>query len=60
MSFEERIDYVAASAFRFLCNEVTTQEAKAIHSRLVAGEVLKLDDYKKQPDLLAGTLGIPL
>lgn len=52
ISFEERMDYVAASAFRFLPSDLTAQEAHTIYSRLLTGEVLNLYQFKRQPDLL--------
>ncbi len=52
MSFEERLDYVAASAFRFLPADLTESEAQGVYSRLRAGEVLNLDQFERQPNLL--------
>lgn len=48
LAFEERIDYVAASAFRFLPKALTPEQTKEIYSRLRTGEVISLQEFQQQ------------
>ena len=41
-AFDERLDYLASSAFRFLNAETTPVEARAIHDSILSGNSLKL------------------
>lgn len=47
-SFDEEIEYVAASAFRFLEKGVNTNELNKIYSLIKSGETVKLNEYRKQ------------
>jgi site-specific DNA-methyltransferase (cytosine-N4-specific) len=51
-SFEEKLEYVSASAFRFFDKDVNEEEARSVYSRLNAGEILDLEQFRKQPNLL--------
>lgn len=51
LSFEERIDYVAASALRFLPQGVSDATVREVYTRLLHGEVLHMDDFSIQPEL---------
>lgn len=52
LGFEERLDYAAASAFRFLDKNTTDSEIKALHKRLMNGEAVNMEGEKRQPMLL--------
>lgn len=42
MAFDERRDFLAASAFRFLPEETTSEEARAVYDSIVAGESVQV------------------
>jgi DNA modification methylase len=48
LAFESRIDYIAASAFRFLQKGATPETVRAIHSRITRGEQVDLRDQSPQ------------
>lgn len=48
LSFEEQLDYLAASAFRFLTKENSTDEIKEIYSLIMQTESVDLKNYQKQ------------
>lgn len=52
LAFEERLDYAAASAFRFLDKGATQGEIKSLHKRLMNGEAVDMECEKKQAMLL--------
>jgi site-specific DNA-methyltransferase (cytosine-N4-specific) len=52
LAFEEKLEYVAASAFRFLAAEVTTEELKILYERMLARESIRVNEFKRQPTLL--------
>lgn len=52
LAFEERLEYAAASAFRFLNRELTKGEVQALYARLMSGENVNVDSERKQPTLL--------
>lgn len=45
IAFEERLDYLAASSFRFLQEKITKEEMISIYERINAGETVKLERY---------------
>lgn len=47
LSFEENINYVAASSFRFLSKDVKDSEAKEIYQKIIDGESVELEKYQK-------------
>jgi site-specific DNA-methyltransferase (cytosine-N4-specific) len=47
-SFDEEIEYVAASAFRFLEKGTTVDELNEIYSSIKSGKTVQLNDYRKQ------------
>ncbi|MEZ4708575.1 MAG: site-specific DNA-methyltransferase [Caldilineaceae bacterium] len=51
LAFEERADYLATSAFRFVDSEVTEQTLYEIHERILQGQHVDLTTYKLQPRL---------
>jgi DNA modification methylase len=53
MAFEERLDYVASSFFRFLPQDVPETEAAASHQRILKGETLQITDYTRQQSFSA-------
>lgn len=53
LSFELSREYVAASAFRFLTKDNTTDEMREVHRRIEAGEMVDLESYVVQKTLLA-------
>ena len=46
ISFEQNIEYVAASTFRFLAADVQTDELKKIYARVCNGETVDLTSYQ--------------
>ena len=48
MAFEENINYVAASSFRFLPKDIKEAEAKEIYKRIIDGESVELENIKVQ------------
>jgi site-specific DNA-methyltransferase (cytosine-N4-specific) len=53
LSFEADIEYVAASAFRFVDDKLPNDEIRAIHERILAGNPVDLQKYRRQ-SLLTG------
>lgn len=53
LAFEERLDYLAASAFRFMGKDVPVEEMKAASDRIMAGESVKLGASHRQVDLFS-------
>jgi site-specific DNA-methyltransferase (cytosine-N4-specific) len=51
ITFDERRDYLAASAFRFLPKFLSADEMKVIHDRILAGEDVNLSSFEKQSRL---------
>ncbi len=52
VAFEERMDYLAASAFRFLSKENASEEIALAHNRILTGETVALEEYvRKSPDM---------
>lgn len=47
LAFEERQDYLAASAFRFLSKDNSTEDFAETYRRVCVGEVVSLSDYRK-------------
>lgn len=52
LAFEEQIDYLAASAFRFVGEQTSDQELKYIFTEIIKGETIDLSKYVYQPRLL--------
>lgn len=53
LAFEERLDYLAASAFRFLPKQLPPADMKAIYERINAGEAINLAALVPQQRLFA-------
>lgn len=45
LAFEERMDYLAPSVFRFLPKELPTEIMSEVHKRVATGETMNLDKY---------------
>jgi len=52
LAFEERLDYVATSAFRFLKKDTGPDEIRSLHERILAGATVELDAVDPQMNLL--------
>jgi len=52
-SFEERLDYVAASVFRLLPANLAQDQVKAAYKEILEGETVQIDDYVRQHSFLA-------
>lgn len=53
LAFEERTDYAAASAFRFLEKQSAPETVKAVFDGVQAGECVNLADFATQRSLIA-------
>lgn len=53
LGFEERADYLAASAFRFLPKDLSTAELQVIYDRIESGNGDDLCRFSKQMKLFA-------
>lgn len=53
LAFDERLDYLAASAFRFLPKDTPEDEMRSVHGRILAGESVKLKTPHRQVELFA-------
>jgi len=53
ISFENRLDYLAASSFRFLNKRVTNTELKSIYNRINSGETVHLQECIRQTELFS-------
>ncbi|GAB5537403.1 MAG: hypothetical protein Rubg2KO_36520 [Rubricoccaceae bacterium] len=51
LSFENRLDYVAASAFRFVPNGLDESALNDVYCRITSGETVDLEAYKHQTTL---------
>lgn len=51
LAFDNRIDYLAASAFRFVTPNATVETLRSVHGRILAGEEVVLDDAGPQRSL---------
>jgi site-specific DNA-methyltransferase (cytosine-N4-specific) len=51
LSFEERLDYIAASVFRFLPKDTSPDSMKEAFSRIGSGETVTVEDYLDQSRL---------
>lgn len=51
LAFEERIEYVATSVFRFLPSKVDQVDMRGIHAQILSGETLNLRDFERQKQL---------
>jgi site-specific DNA-methyltransferase (cytosine-N4-specific) len=51
LAFEERLDYLAASVFRFLPKTTAADRLRDAHDRVAAGETVDLRDYLSQTDM---------
>ncbi|HYT06434.1 MAG TPA: site-specific DNA-methyltransferase, partial [Rugosimonospora sp.] len=56
-SFEERVDYVAASTFRLLPPDVTDVQVMDAYRRVLKGETVQLSGFVRQQSLLAAASG---
>jgi site-specific DNA-methyltransferase (cytosine-N4-specific) len=52
LAFEERLDYLAASAFRFVPDTLDELELKDVHSRIMQGQTVDFCTRLVQPRLL--------
>lgn len=53
LAFEERADYVAASAFRFVPKDLATVDLQVLYNRIESGNGDNLDRFSKQKTLFA-------
>ena len=53
LAFEERADYVAASAFRFVPKDLATVDLQVLYDRIESGNGDDLDRFSKQKTLFA-------
>jgi site-specific DNA-methyltransferase (cytosine-N4-specific) len=51
LAFEEELEYLAASAFRFLPPGVSTEVLERVHHQALAGEQVDLTQVVPQPEL---------
>lgn len=51
LAFEERLDYTAASIFRFMPKDCTEEQLRATYERVLSGESVDLSEQGEQPDL---------
>ena len=51
LAFEERADYLAASAFRFVPKDLSPAELQVIHDRIESGDGDDLSQFSKQMKL---------
>lgn len=51
LAFEERLDYLASSAFRFLPHSVGEECLRSTHDRILSGETLDLSHFQPQAEL---------
>lgn len=51
LSFDERLDYLAASSFRFLKGKVSNEDLKSIYNSILSGEEVDLNEYLRQTTL---------
>ncbi len=52
LSFEENLNYVAASSFRFLQKESSDSEVKEIYEKIINGESVELQKYQNRNFLI--------
>ncbi|MFL6281675.1 MAG: DNA-methyltransferase [Pyrinomonadaceae bacterium] len=53
LAFEERMDYLAPSAFRFFSKGESTEEMASVHQRISAGETVELEKHTGKSKSLA-------
>ncbi len=53
LAFEERIDYLAASAFRFLPKGMCCDTMKSIYEKICSGDSVELPNFTQQTELFA-------
>ncbi len=51
LAFEERLDYLASSSFRFLPNSVGEDYIKQTHKRIMQGKILDISQAESQTEL---------
>ena len=51
-AFEERLDYLAASSFRFFRVDSSAKEMKSVYQRIKTGESVNMEQYSEHRDLL--------
>lgn len=56
ISFEQRLDYAAASLFRFLPDGASETDAMRSHQRILKGETVQVTDYVPQQSLRTAAL----
>ncbi|HEV2197298.1 MAG TPA: site-specific DNA-methyltransferase [Candidatus Acidoferrum sp.] len=57
-AFEERLDYLATSAFRFLPDSSSEEEARTVHAQILAGETIDIPRLQPQRSLLNFEAGV--
>lgn len=50
-AFEDNLNYIATSAFRFVADKITGAEIQDLYERIVSGENVDLQQYDKQESL---------
>lgn len=51
MAFDKRLDYLAASAFRFLSKGVDSDDMRRMYDLINSGELVEVEDFVTQQDL---------
>jgi len=52
LAFEEKTEYLAASAFRFIGADVSDSTLNQIHANILAGRQVALDDFRSQKNFV--------
>lgn len=60
LAFEQRLDYLTTSAFRFLPSETTEADMNEVYSRTSSGESVDMTCFTRQKDLFVALEGIVL
>ncbi|WP_425147826.1 DNA-methyltransferase [Deinococcus sp.] len=55
LAFEQNLEYVSASAFRFLSKQVRESTLREVYTSILQGKTLDLTDFNVQQPLLIGT-----
>ncbi len=53
LAFEERREYVAASAFRFLTENTPDSERQELYDEIMSGQSVEMDQYARNGTLFA-------
>jgi site-specific DNA-methyltransferase (cytosine-N4-specific) len=52
IAYEERLDYIATSVFRFLPNDLKPAEIRSAHAKILSGDTVIIADHRRQQRLL--------